>query len=113
MTKFTSPGLSVSQRAGSSRRLSLKKFNLCLLGLTAGIFAFYLVNISDLTVQGFVLRDLKTQASTLAGAVAENEAAVSAAQSYNSLSGRVQKIAMVAVGNVEYLSVPTATVARR
>ena len=113
MTSFTSPCLSPNNRAVSGRYLSLKKVNVCLLALTAGVFAFYLVNISDLTVQGFVLRDLKTQVSTLAGTVAENEAAVGATQSYGALSGRVQKLRMVAVGDVEYLSVAPATVARK
>lgn len=113
MTTFTSNRQPVSKRPATSRSLSLKRVNAGLFAASAAVMAFYLITISDLTVQGFVLRDLKTQASTLAGAVAENEAAVSTAQSYGSLSGRVQKLSFVAVDSVEYLTVAPAAVARK
>ena len=96
-----------------SNRLNLKYFNLGLFAVIAGLGFVYMINISDLTVQGFALRDLKAQATNLASTEAENEETVNSAQSYYSLSSRTQGLNMVAVGDVEYITAPNSTVAKR
>jgi hypothetical protein len=113
MTKIVNCYSQQKKSAGCGRRFNLKYFNfgLLALGLTAGVF--YLVTVTSLTVQGFVLRDLKSQAATLASQKAETEEKVNAIQSYYSLNSRTQGLDMVAVGNVEYIVVPHAVVARR
>lgn len=95
------------------RRLNLKYFNLGLFGLIAVLGVSYLVNISGLTVLGFTLRDLKTQAATLASENMDHAETVSAAESYNTLEARTQKLNMVAVGDVEYLSESGSAVAKK
>lgn len=97
----------------ASNRLNLKYFNLCLFVVMAGLGFAYLINISDLTVQGFALRDLKAQATDLASTKAENEETVNSAQSYYSLNSRAKNLNMVAIGDVEYLTVNNQTVARK
>lgn len=103
-----------SQRAtGGSSRFNLKYFNVCLFtGLTA-LGVMYLINISDLTVQGFALRDLKSQAAALASEKMASEEAVNAAQSYYSLNARTGSLNMVAIGDVEYLTSNSLAVAKK
>lgn len=75
--------------------------------------SFYLFNINALTVQGFVLHDLKSQVRTLASEKAEKEEKINAFQSYYSLNSRTQKLNMVAVGNVEYIVATHSSVAKK
>ncbi|MFA5108949.1 MAG: hypothetical protein WC458_00150 [Patescibacteria group bacterium] len=96
-----------------SRGFNLKYFNLGLFAVIAFFGAFYLININNLTVQGFVLRDLKSQVAVLAGEKMANEEAVNSTQSYYSLNSRTKGLNMVAVGEVEYLSVNRSAVAKK
>lgn len=88
-----------------TNRFNLKYFNFGLYAVIAVIGAFYLININDLTVSGFALRDLKSRVATLASVKLENEEAVNSAQSYHALSSRTKNLNMVAIGDVEYLTV--------
>jgi hypothetical protein len=74
---------------------------------------FYLINISDLTVKGFALKELKTQVNVLSSEKLDNEEKINNLQSYYSLNSRTQGLNMVAIGEIEYISVPTALVARK
>lgn len=96
-----------------NRSFGLKYFNYGLFVLVGILGVSYLINISNLTVQGFVLRDLKSQATVVASEKTENEEKVNLAQSYYSLNSRTKNLQMVAVGDVEYLNVPGATVAKK
>jgi len=87
-----------------ANRFHLKYFNFGLYAVLAVIGAFYLININELTVSGFSLRDLKSQAATLASIKLENEEAVNSAQSYHALSARTKNLNMVAIGDAEYLT---------
>lgn len=113
MTKIVNGGHAPFHPSGVPRRLNLKYFNICLFILIAIGGFFYLVNISDLTVQSFALRDLKSQAAFLASAKAENEEKANAIQSYYTLNERTQELNMIAVGNVEYLAANHSTVAKK
>lgn len=113
MTKIANGHVSALGQAATGWRLDLKYFNVGLLSLIVILGGVYLVNISDLTVQGFVLRDLKSKAATIASEKMENEEAVNAAQSYYSLSTRTKSLNMVAIGNVEYLSNTGVAVAKK
>jgi len=105
MTKIVNCYVAQLGSPAKKNRFNLKYFNFGLYGILAVIGIFYLINISSLTVLGFSLRDLKTQAMTLASANLENQEAVNSAQSYYSLNSRTKNINMVAVGDVEYLTV--------
>lgn len=101
------------RKVSEGSRFNLKYLNICLFSGAAVLGVMYLVNISNLTVQGFALRDLKSQVASLASEKTANEEAVNAAQSYYSLSSRTGNLNMVAIGDVEYLASNNLAVAKR
>lgn len=92
---------------------ALKYFNLGIFTILSVLGVLYMINISKLTEQGFALRDLKFNLSTLASENMESEELVNAAQSYYSLSLRTKDLNMVAIANVEYLSPSGQAVAKK
>lgn len=97
-------GYAAQVAPAKTNRFNLKYFNFGLYAIITIVGAFYLVNINELTVSGFALRDLKSQAATLSSVKLENEEAVNSAQSYHALSARTKNLNMVAIGDVEYLT---------
>ena len=104
------PSASAPSRA---RALNLKYVNFGILASLAGLGVFYLVNVSSLTVMGFVLKDLKSEAASLAATKLAKEEEVNRVRSYQELSSRTQGLNMVAIGEVEYISAPDGSVARK
>ncbi len=102
-------------RAGEAARgrFSLKYFNIALVLLLSALGIFYLLNISALTVRGFSLSELKAQAATLASENLAAQEQVNTLQSYYALASRTQKLDMVAVGEVDYLTLNPAAVAKK
>ncbi len=113
MTKIINYYQAPVSRAAKGRRLNLKFFNIGLAVIILGVGIFYLITISDLTVKGFALKELKTKSSILASEKLDNEEKINNLQSYYSLNSRTQKLNMVAIGEIDYLSVPTTVVARK
>lgn len=113
MTKIINCYQPQTKQTNRNKRLNLKHFNICLMSLTSLMGVFYLINISDLTVKGFALKELKTQVNILASEKLDNEEKINNLQSYYSLSSRTQKLNMVAVGEIDYLPVTNAVVARK
>ncbi|MFZ4648963.1 MAG: hypothetical protein ACOYMB_05065 [Patescibacteria group bacterium] len=74
---------------------------------------YYLVSANDLVVKGVVMQGLKNQAKNLDEDKRTYENKVLALQSYGSLKARVQSLNMVAVGNVDYLTIKTPILARK
>jgi len=112
MTKIATNYANQRAAAGVSR-FNLKYLNIGLFASLAALGVMYLANISALTVKGFALRDLKSQAADLASEKMENEEAVNTAQSYYSLNARTAGLNMIAIGDVEYLSANSLAVARK
>jgi len=113
MTKVINCYQAPVSRQAKSKHLNLKCFNVGLGFIMLSLGAFYLINVSDLTVKGFALKELKTKVSSLTSEKLENEEKINNLQSYYFLSSRTQKLNMVAVSEIEYLSVPAAVVARK
>lgn len=103
MTKIMNGHVAPLNCPVKNHRFHLKYFNFGLYAILAVLGFLYLINISDLTVSGFTLRDLKARARSLASTNLEHEQAVNDARSYYSLSARTKNLNMVAVGDVEYL----------
>jgi len=103
----------ITGRTEISKRLNLRLVNLFLGSLIFLIGGYYLVNINDLTVKGFALRELKSETTLLAGENLDSEVKVMNLQSYGNLNEKVKKLNMVAVGEVEYLTVNQTTLARK
>jgi len=73
----------------------------------------YLVGINDLTVKGFVLKDLKSKSQILTEENQELQAKALTLQSYAAISPRLQELNMVAVEDVAYLSPKNSVVAKK
>lgn len=102
--------------AGASARtkkFNLKYFNFALFGLIAVLGVLYLVNISQLSVLGFTLNELKSEAAILAGIKMSKEEEVNRARSYQALAARTQNLDMVAIDELEYLVVNAPAVAKK
>jgi len=114
MTKVISRDAASWQSSSrSSRRFNLKFFNIGLFGLIVVLGFCYLINISDLTVKGFVLQELKTKANYLAAENLSQKEAIDKLQSYFSLSAQAPQLDMVAVGEIEYLTAVSSAVAKK
>lgn len=99
--------------ANQVKSFNLKYFNLGVFALILGLGIFYLINISNLTVLGFVLRDLKSEVSVVASEKLAKEEEVNRVRSYQALSDRTKNLNMVAIGEVEYLRVAGDAVAKK
>jgi hypothetical protein len=97
----------------TNRRLDLKIINAILGGVTVILGLFYLVNINDLTVKGFALKELKSSSNLLLSDNRDYEAKIMNLQSYNNLNDKIKKLKMVAVSEVEYLSTNNGVIARK
>jgi cell division protein FtsB len=92
-------------------RLNIKNINCALLFSIIVLGVFYVININDVMVKGFVLQDLKKQSASLKEDEASLNAEISYLKSYNNLADRVKKLGMVSADNVEYLKVDGGTLA--
>lgn len=104
---------SPASKSTRDRKYNLKYLNFGLLVTIISLGIFYLVNISNLTVMGFVLLDLKSEAAMLASEKLAKEEEVNRVRSYQALSARTSNLGMVAVGEIEYLVVEEAAVAMK
>lgn len=97
----------------SQHSFSWRALNIFLVasGLALGIV--YLVGMNDLTVKGFVLKDLKSQTNMLAETNQDLQAKALALQSYAAISPRLQDLNMVEVEDIAYLSPKEAVVAKK
>lgn len=91
----------------------LRKLNIGLFSVFVFVGVFYLVSANDLVVKGVVMQGLKNQAKSLGEDTRAYENKILALQSYGSLKARVQGLNMVAVGNVDYLTVKTSVLAKK
>lgn len=103
----------ITGRIEISRRLNLRFLNLFLGSITVLLSGYYLVNVNDLTVKGFALRELKSEATILTSENLDKEAKIMNLQSYSNLNEKVKKLNMVAVGEVEYLTINQTVLARK
>lgn len=90
-----------------------RTINVFLTGACVVCGLMYLVGMNDLTVKGFVLKDLKSQVSLLVEESQELQAKALTMQSYNALSPRLQDLNMVLVDDVAYFSPKVPVVAKK
>ncbi|MFH1822994.1 MAG: hypothetical protein ABH830_04830, partial [Patescibacteria group bacterium] len=76
------------------------------------IGVFYLVTMNDLIVKGFKLQDLKKDIAIIKNENKDLELKVMALESLNNLHEKAAKLNMVAVGEVDYLTVFREVAAR-
>ncbi|MHB8903980.1 MAG: hypothetical protein ACYC40_02670 [Patescibacteria group bacterium] len=113
MTKTVNTYSSKIKPVSKGFRIDLKKINISIFSLLSILGIFYLVSVSDLTVKGFALQELKSQAASVGNEKLMNEEAINKLQSYYSLSSRTKGLNMVAIGDIEYLNKNTAALAKK
>lgn len=97
--------------AGSKK---LKSTLNIILGFTCVVLGVaYLIQMNNLTVQGFALKELKTNASILAEENEDLHAKALNLQSYNALSPKLHNLNMVAVDDIIYLDSASSVVAKK
>ncbi len=102
------------QRIKPAKRLvSLGIFNVFLFVVVASLGFAYLLGVSDLTVKGFALQELRRESARLAEEKLFQEQKIDALQSYYVLSERVKSLNMVAISDIEYIQENNRAVARR
>lgn len=73
----------------------------------------YVVQISKLTAGGFKIADLEKQVNSLADETQKMNAEVASYQSIHSVEKRLDGISMVPVGQIHYVNVAEAAMAKR
>jgi hypothetical protein len=113
MTKVINYYQAQASYSKTAKKLNLKFLNMGLMAVVISLGIFHLINISDLTVKGFALKELKTQVNILASEKLDNEEKINNLQSYYSLNSRTERLNMVAISEIDYLAVSGAVVARK
>ena len=93
--------------------LSLKTFNKVLFVCLIALSVFYIAGTNDLAIQGFALSDLKEERNKLADENKKLELKAMTLSSYNAISGKIDNLKMVAVGEIEYINDAGGLVAKR
>ena len=92
-------------------RFSLKTFNRMLFLLIIICGVYYMASINDLSVKGFKLLEFKEKISQLNSENNKLELEVMSLGSYGNLNQRVERLNMVAVGEIDYIVGSEAVVA--
>ncbi len=85
--------------------LNLNNFNIVIGLLIAFGVIYYIGGVNNLMVKGFKLRELKTKVLTLQEENREYNIQKASLESYGSLSKRAEELNMVAMGEVNYITV--------
>ncbi|NCN25323.1 hypothetical protein COT94_01395 [Candidatus Falkowbacteria bacterium CG10_big_fil_rev_8_21_14_0_10_37_14] len=85
-------------------RLNLKIINGLLLSIIALVSISYVMDMNALSVSGFALRDLKTQAAELNEANTALEAKISYLSSYSYLKEKIDALGMVSAGTALFIA---------
>ncbi len=93
--------------------LNFRNLNKLLLFGIIALGIFYIAGVNDLAIKGYVLNDLKAQYGKLSDENKRLELQAVDLSSYSAVSKKISNLEMVAVGNIEYISVINGTVAKK
>lgn len=93
--------------------LNLKALNKILFAAMIVLSIFYIAGTNDLAIQGFALSDLKAQRNKLADENKKLELKAMTLSSYNIISGKIDNLKMVAVGEIDYINGSNDVVAKK
>lgn len=94
-------------------KINLKIVNTLFMATALMLGTYYLINVNELSVKGFVLKELKSQANILETENIELQNKVASLQSYDNVLARINTLNMVAVGDMEYVSKGQMAMAKR
>lgn len=92
---------------------SLRIFNIVLLLFIIVSGVYYLTGINNLTVKGFRLQELKREVNRLSSENKKIKLQAMNLESYNNLSQRAEKLNMVAVGEIDYITTALEVMAKK
>lgn len=113
MTKMGNSYASKLKPDSNGFKIDLKKVNISIFSILSVLGVFYLVSVSDLTVKGFALQELKSQVNLIGNEKLLNEEKINKLQSYYYLSSRTKDLNMVAIGDIEYLNKSATALAKK
>ena len=94
-------------------RGKLKIINKILLLLILFSSAYFIISINDLSIKGFILEDLKKQAADLKEDNQNLELSIMELKSYNNIIARTEKLNMVKVDKIDYITIINGGVAKK
>ncbi len=112
MTK-TKTQFKTRRKIESGRFLNIRNFNKLLGTLIIAIIVYYVTGINDLTVKGFKLQELKKRKTNLVEKNENMRLKTMSLESYNNLVSRAEKMNLVSVGGVDYISAMEDVVAKK
>jgi len=92
---------------------NLRTFNFTLLLVLIAAGIFYVAGTSDLAIQGYALSDLKEQRNRLSDENQKLELKAMTLSSYSLISGKIDNLKMVAVGEIEYINGGAGAMAKK
>ena len=84
---------------------NIKIINSCLLVVVILCGGFYMVSVNDLIIKGYELQELKKDYNKINEDTIEYELKILSLESNNNLSKRAEKLEMIAVEEMEFISV--------
>ncbi|MDO8668405.1 MAG: hypothetical protein Q7K35_04950 [bacterium] len=93
--------------------LNLKTLNKVLFASMIVLGIFYIAGTNDLSIQGFALSDLKAERNKLSDENKKLELKAMTLSSYNVISGKIENLKMVAVGEIDYINGSYDVVAKK
>lgn len=112
--EFQSETEKETKKINWNEKLNIKFLNKILFSMIIIFCLVYVATNNDLIVKGFKLQDLKTEVAKLQETNKNYELEAMNLEAYNSISKRVERFNMVAVGDeVDYLTITNMAVARK
>jgi len=93
--------------------VNLKFLNIFLFFVLIFGVVYYLAGVNDLTVKGFRLNELENKFDSLNDENKSINLKITLLKSYNNLSERAKNLNMVAVGDVDYITITDHFVAKK
>jgi len=114
VAKVNIPSIRFNKRRGLNLAfLNSWNFKITMVGLIILLGLFYIVEINNLSTQGFKIKDLEAKINQLKAENQALELQAAELQSSNKLQSRIEELNMTTVAKVEYLSPTAEMVARK
>ncbi|MCD4761826.1 hypothetical protein K8R32_02595 [bacterium] len=103
----------LGSRKKSVFAVRLKLLSHLFIVMSALFIVAFIISINDLSIKGFVLQDLKFKVVELEEGNRELELLAMKLESYENISERAEKLSMIKVEKIEYITVTDEAVAKK
>ncbi len=102
------------QKAGVKKKLQgLKIINISIIILVFLFAIAYVVIVNDLSIRGFVLRDIKLQVKDLKDENEQLAIEVMKMEGYDNIEKRAQELQLVKVDKIDYITITDTSMAKK